>query len=219
MTKKRKHWLRSDEVERLFVTIRSHSERDFVIFTLCRWGLRIGEIVGHNTETSLTIYERWKDPSNKALGKEQISTFCDLPGIYVRDLRDNGIEITGKGWKKGNNFQAGYIGPQLVPFPAPVMALVRDYCTGMRPNQKIFAVSVRQMERRLLVYAKESDIEEWKRVSPHRLRAFFATDAKDKGLSAYQIMDLMRHKNLTTTNIYVGPSTPEQILKIMETLV
>jgi integrase len=55
-------------------------------------------------------------------------------------------------------------------------------------------------------------------VGPHRLRAFFATDLKNRGVDAFTIRDAMRHKNLTTTNQYVGKGTPERMSRIMESL-
>src|SRR6266567_1785556 len=42
--------------------------------------------------------------------------------------------------------------------------------------------------------------------------------AKDKGLDAFTIRDLMRHKNITTTNLYVGQSSTERLSRIMEEL-
>src|SRR5207249_1303838 len=67
-------------------------------------------------------------------------------------------------------------------------------------------------------YAREAGIDDWEMVGPHRLRAFFATDAKDKGLDAFTIRDLMRHKNITTTNLYVGQSSPERLAKMVNQL-
>lgn len=68
------------------------------------------------------------------------------------------------------------------------------------------------------MYSKEAGIVDWKWVRPHRLRAFFATDLKDRGLSAFEIRDMMRHSNIITTNIYVGHSSTEARAAIMETL-
>ncbi|HMB66535.1 MAG TPA: site-specific integrase [Candidatus Bathyarchaeia archaeon] len=82
----------------------------------------------------------------------------------------------------------------------------------------MFPISERQAERIVKNYARKSGIEDWHLIGPHRLRAFFATDAKDKGKDGLMIKDLMRHKNLATTEIYVGRASPQTLRRVVEEL-
>jgi len=41
---------------------------------------------------------------------------------------------------------------------------------------------------------------------------------RKKGLDAFSIHDLMSHRNITTTNLYVGKTSPEMLRKIVESL-
>ncbi len=215
---KRKYWLRGPEVEAILTEARQHSSRDYLVYLLCRWGLRVGEIVGRKSSPS--YYERWKDPTRKDLGRETVSSQGDLPGIRLRDLKQDGITVTGKGWKTGKSLAGGYAGSRFVPMPIQVMTLLQNYVKtqNLRPDDKLFSVSCQWMERRLKTIAQTVGVEDWQSVTPHRLRAFFATDAKNKGYTPFQIKDLMRHMNLKTTEVYVGPSTPEQLTKMVRGL-
>src|SRR5215472_7645783 len=71
--KKRKVWLTGSQVDSILSYARKTRFRDFVMITLMRWGLRVGEIVG-----------------------------CEgLPGIHFEDIRTDGIWVKGKGYKAG----------------------------------------------------------------------------------------------------------------------
>lgn len=135
-----------------------------------------------------------------------------LPGIHLEDVRSEGI------WVKGKGYKAGIVQDSLVPMPANVIKLVRQYSSNLKPGDKVFPISERQAERIVKNYAKLSGIEDWRLVGPHRLRAFFATDAKDKGKDGLMIKDLMRHKNLATTEIYVGRASPQTLRRVVEEL-
>ena len=189
--KKRKVWLTSGQVARMLELSRAKSERDHLLISLMRYGLRCGEIVG------------WRG----------------LPGIRIADIRDEGI------WVKGKGYARGIVQDRLVPLPKGIVRQLRRYASldDNTDNQgsdelRIFPISEVRAEKIVKAYAKKAGIEDWEKVGPHRLRAFFATDAKDKGLDAFTIRDLMRHKNITTTNLYVGQSSTERLAKIVQQL-
>jgi integrase len=186
--KKRKIWLTKSQVTAILDLAKNHSERDLLLLQLMRYGLRCGEIVG------------WRG----------------LPGIRTGDLREKGIWIKGKGYARG------IVQDRLVPMPAKIMTHLQIYAsrTGDKipADTKIFPISEVRAEQIVKNYAKLANLEDWQRVGPHRLRAFFATDAKDKGLDAFTIRDLMRHKNITTTNLYVGQSSADRLSSIIENL-
>ena len=135
-----------------------------------------------------------------------------LPGIHLEDIRSEGI------WVKGKGYKAGIVQDSLVPIPAGVIKLLRHYSSNLSTGDKVFPISERQAERIVKNYARKSGIEDWRLIGPHRLRAFFATDAKDKGKDGLMIKDLMRHKNLATTEIYVGRASPQTLRRVVEEL-
>ena len=185
---KRKVWLTSRQVEEMSSLAKRRNPRDFLLITLMRYGLRCGEIVG------------WRG----------------LPGIRVGDMRGEGV------WVKGKGYARGIVQDRLVPMPRDVMSQLRSYALGSAKtragdqNRKIFPISEVRAEQIVKHYARAANIQDWQRVGPHRLRAYFATDAKDRGFDAFTIRDLMRHKNISTTNLYVGQSSTERLAKIVE---
>ncbi|HWY28206.1 MAG TPA: site-specific integrase [Candidatus Sulfotelmatobacter sp.] len=135
-----------------------------------------------------------------------------LPGIHSEDIRSDGI------WVKGKGYKAGIVQDSLVPIPASVIKVLKGFSSDLKPGEKVFQISERQAERVVKNYARLSGVEDWRFVGPHRLRAFFATDAKDKGKDGLMIKDLMRHKNLATTEIYVGRASPQTLRRVVEEL-
>ena len=128
------------------------------------------------------------------------------------DLRTDGIRVLGKGGTE-----------TLYPLPRKVLHDLRRYADdrdghGHSPTDRIFPISEWAVTICLKGYAKRAGIVDWERVSSHRLRAYFATDAKDRGMDSFLIRDLMRHRNLTTTNTYVGTATPHALQAAMESL-
>lgn len=189
--RKRKVWLTSSQVAAMIFLAKRKSERDHLLLQLMRYGLRCGEIVG------------WRG----------------LPGIRMSDIRDTGI------WVKGKGYARGIVQDRLVPLPRDLIRQLRRYAVQKlvgdikdSSEDKIFPITEVRAEQIVKQYAREAEIDDWQRVGPHRLRAFFATDAKDKGLDAFTIRDLMRHKNITTTNLYVGQSTADRLSKLVEGL-
>lgn len=188
---KRKVWLTASQVEMMLERARDTNQRDYLLLQLMRYGLRCGEIVG------------WRG----------------LPGIRSGDIRDQGIWIKGKGYARG------IVQDKLVPVPRDLVRQIRSYVVDLERHraagsihEKIFPISEVWAESIVKRYAKDCGIDDWERVGPHRLRAFFATDAKDKGLDAFTIRDLMRHKNITTTNLYVGQSSTDRLARLVEEL-
>lgn len=137
-----------------------------------------------------------------------------LPGIRVEDIREQGI------WVKGKGYARGIVQDRLVPLPRDLIRQLRSFAAESVGDglDKIFPISEVWAERIVKKYAREAGVDDWERVGPHRLRAFFATDAKDKGLDAFTIRDLMRHKNITTTNLYVGQSSTDRLARLVEEL-
>lgn len=160
---------------------RTRRLRDFLILSYLRWGLRVGEIVGHDR----------------------------LPGLHVGNLRENTAWVLRKGGKEG-----------WYAFPADLISSTKTYAKALRlgSDSKVFFLTERQGLNIVKGYARDTGIEKWNMVGCHRLRAFLATDARDQGLDAFTIRDAMDHSNITTTNTYVGKSTPSQMVTVVDRL-
>jgi len=129
-----------------------------------------------------------------------------LHGIRTMDLRENGVHVRGKGGTE-----------RFIHLP-------RAFCVQLArlsprtPEERLFSMTERNAEYLVKGYAKRAGVPDWEYISPHRLRAFFATDLKDRGYDPFTIRDMMRHKNVATTNTYVGPPTPAKQAEIAESL-
>lgn len=180
--KKPKIWLNSDQTTRFMEVAKSNSPRDYTVFLLCRWGLRIGEVVGRNR----------------------------LPGLYGRDLRENGVWVLRK-------HQVNF---QLYPLRKDVLDQLVAWIVldKVGPNEKVFKVTERWMEERAKDYALAAGITEFDLVGPHRFRAFFCTDNDERGVPPFTNRDLMDHKDLRSTNRYIGRKTPGRLLQVLESL-
>jgi integrase len=129
-----------------------------------------------------------------------------LHGIRTMDLRQDGIWIRGKGGTE-----------KFVHFPLPFCGELSRVAPRTM-DERLFPISERRAEYLVKDYAKQAGVEDWEYISPHRLRAFFATDLKDRGIDGFTIRDMMRHKNIQTTNTYVGPPTPKRQAEIVNSL-
>lgn len=129
-----------------------------------------------------------------------------LHGVRRMDLRSDGVWIRGKGG-----------GEYFIHLPPALLAELAGLAHA-RPEQRLFPITERQAERIVKNLAQAASVEDSDYVSPHRLRAFFATDLKDRGIDGFTIRDLMRHKNIQTTNLYVGPPTAKRQAEIIASL-
>jgi len=204
-----KKWLTEDDTVRLLVTAKEKSTRDWLILELCRASLRIGEILGTSPRTS---FVRWnKHPEGRAYKVR------GLAGIQVDDITDYGIYLQGKGYVRAGKEHA----PDRIELLPWLVKELRDYSArkGRGKNEKLFqGVNEWKFERLIKKYAKAANIEGYQFVSPHRLRAFYATQAKDKNVNPYKIKEKMRHANLSTTERYIGPMTARESHEITELL-
>ncbi len=195
--KKRKVWLTETQVQTMLDLAKSHSKRDFLLMLLLRWSLRVGEVVGHG----------------------------NLPGIHVEDVRDDGILVRGKGWLRGVQDPSPFTTAEVkvVPIPTEVIQLLGNFIAEANVNvkEKVFLISEMTAERIIKGYARKAGIPEgdWQLVTPHRLRAFFANNARwGKNLDSITIRDLMRHRSLRDTEIYLGTAPPDYLAAAVKKL-
>ncbi len=209
--KQRKVWLTEVQTTKLLEVTKSESPRDWLIEELCRHGLRIGEVLG--MDQPRTVVKSKKHPEGKVYGP------YSLPGIKKGDLRDNGIWLTGKGYRRGKT-PGSEDPPDLYPLPAWLAKELNQFSAQSYggKGQNLFDVTDGHFERLIKRYARIAEIPDWQDVSPHRLRAFFATDLDERGKTGFTIRNMMRHKKSATTDLYIGPGTPLGKAKIMESL-
>jgi site-specific recombinase XerD len=80
-----------------------------------------------------------------------------------------------------------------------------------RTHGKIYHISEEHYIRQLKRYAAYAGLRNPESITPHRLRAYFASDARDKGVDALVLKDLMRHADLRTTQLYTGRTSPGRL--------
>jgi integrase len=178
--KLKKIWLTTEQVDRMLAIAKLESQRDYLMLLLMRYGLRCGEIVGTGSN----------------LGKNRgIPGWTGLPGIRREDLRHSGI------WVKGKGYEAGIVRDTLYPLLDEVMSQVHIYATSVE-GPKLFDISELQAERVVKKYARLAGVEDWDRVGPHRLRAYYNEDMKAKGIDIDTRREMMRHAKIQTTELY-----------------
>jgi integrase len=149
---------------------------------------------------ALTLY-------SYGLRRSEVVGSDTLPGIRRRDVNLTASTI----WIHGKGDPRQIVKDRELSFPPDVMSLIRPVLLQTpTPETKVFNVDEVTIWRHLKNYAQEAGVQDWEKVHPHRLRAYFANDAKwRRGLSDLDVRDLMRHKSLVQTQTYTGVSPPD----------
>ncbi len=184
---KREINLNPEQVKAILIQAKMTSERDYLLLkTMTLGDFRSGEVVG-------SAARRWIKES-----KSWIPAEPNLPGLLIEDLRDDGVWVQGKGWKKEKNPTP----PKKVQLPTDLVAELRLF-VGKRAKGRIFEISWSRVWQMLHIYAKKAGVIDWKLVHPHRLRHYMTTQvARKHGVIAAR--DIARHKNIGTTNRYIA---------------
>ena len=201
---KREINLKPEEVKAILIQAKLTSERDFLLLkTMTLGDFRSGEVVGSAARRwDPQSYEEIVDKKGNArqVGRDfhWVPAEPNLPGLLIEDLRDDGVWVQGKGWKKDKNPTP----PKKVQLPADLVAELRLF-VGKREKGRIFEISWSRVWQMLHLYAKRAGVIDWKLVHPHRLRHYMTTQvARKHGVIAAR--DIARHKNIRTTNRYIA---------------
>lgn len=137
-----------------------------------------------------------------------------LPGIHPEDIRTETIWVRGKGYARG------IVQDKELPADRAVIAMLIEFVKDTKPpvGTRVFPITVRWVEQLTKWYARTAGVADWEYVSPHRLRAFFATNARDKGITGPMIQQGMRHKKYASTELYIGPASTEQLVATVDQL-
>ncbi|MBI9019488.1 MAG: tyrosine-type recombinase/integrase [Phycisphaerae bacterium] len=186
----------------------------------------------------LSHFPKMKDKSRKlpvVLSAQEVERLLDAPGsdtvIGVRDhailtllystgirasecaglneedvdLEERTIRVTGKGGHQ-----------RVIPLNDTVIISLKNYrqVRGLLMPESAFfrsrnhsGMSRNTIYERVRKYAREARIP--KRVSPHKLRHTFATHLVQEGVSLVTIRDLLGHKMITSTQIYLHVTAQE----------
>src|SRR2546427_3053124 len=196
---KREIVLSPEQVKGILGKAKEVSLRDYLLLkTLTIGDFRVGEVVGSAARRWLKETKTWT-PAEP-----------NLPGLQIQDLREDGIWVQGKGWKKEKNPAP----PKLVPLPLELIKALQGLI-GTRKQGRIFELSEGRVWQLTRFYAKRAGVNDWKLVHPHRFRHFTTTQiARKFGVLAAR--DIARHVNISTTNRYVAELPEEEKRKIIQ---
>lgn len=196
---KREIVLQAEQVKAILGEAKKANLRDYLLLrTLTVGDFRVGEVVGSAARRWLKETKTWT-PAEP-----------NLPGLQIEDLREDGIWVQGKGWKKEKNPAP----PKLVPLPLELIKALQGLI-GTRKQGRIFELSEGRVWQLTRFYAKRAGVNDWKLVHPHRFRHFTTTQiARKFGVLAAR--DIARHVNISTTNRYVAELPEEEKRKIIQ---
>src|SRR2546422_3398245 len=195
---KREIVLQAEQVKAILGEAKKANLRDYLLLrTLTVGDFRVGEVVGSAARRWLKETKTWT-PAEP-----------NLPGLQIEDLREDGIWVQGKGWKKEKNPAP----PKLVPLPLELIKELRVF-TAHRKEGRIFEISESRVEQMTRFYAKRAGVIDWKLVHPHRFRHFTTTQvARKYGVLAAR--DIAGHANVSTTNRYIAELPEDEKRKII----
>ena len=190
-----------DWIEKIIAVAKSRNPRDYLLMRLfATKGFRRGEIVGSEAR-------HWNIETRKWERSEPT-----LPGLLVQDLRDNGIFVKGKGWKKTVNPNP----PEFVTLSPELVKALRDYI-GNRKIGRIFPMDPSRPWQILRELAKIAGHPDWNRLHPHRIRHFGGTTAYEiEGKDLRAANSFLRHKSMASTFRYIMKQTPEEKAKLSD---
>src|SRR5260370_20777216 len=98
-------------------------------------------------------------------------------------------------WVRGRGYEGGTVKDKDLPADRAVIAMLVEFVKDTKPpvGTRVFPITVRWVEALTKWYARTAGIPDWAYVSPHRLRAFFATNARYKETTSPMIQHRMRN--------------------------
>ena len=161
--------------------------------------------------------DHWQGARDRAMLETLYSTGMrvgELAGLNLDDLDEisGTVMVRGKGkrerlcpiGKTALQAIARYVVRRPVRLKAP---------TALFVSQKKTRMTVRQVDRLVLRYAKASQLPV--RITPHALRHSFATHLLDRGADLRSVQELLGHQSLSTTQIYTHV-TPQRLKKVYD---
>src|SRR5437899_1227394 len=136
---KREINLSPEQVKAILGEAKKNSLRDYLLLkTVTDGDFRIGEVVGsaprfwvpYCQECGATWFKRKKEGPCEKCGVirtknrgEWIKCEPNLPGLLIEDIRDDGIWVQGKGWKK----KVKPVPPKFIPLKKENMSILKSF--------------------------------------------------------------------------------------------
>lgn len=120
----------------------------------------------------------------------------ELLQLNIDSIKDGAATIVGKGSKVG----VLYFDSTALNYLQEYLQSRKDSLTPLFVSGQYRRITVSRVEQLLHIYTDMAGIE--KNVTPHVLRHSFASDLILNGADIYSTSRLLRHSNITTTQIY-----------------
>lgn len=154
------------------------------------------------------ILDTITSPRDRALFYGLFSTGSRI-GAFLDLNRDSIDFTTGEAQVIGKGGKVNYL-----HFDSNSLRLVRDYLSGRKDDMTPLFISghyrrltVARAEQLLHIYSDRAGID--KNVTPHTLRRSFASDLKKNGADLYDVMKLLNHSQISTTQKHYTFTTKE----------
>src|SRR5207249_5608121 len=219
---KREINLNPEQVKGTLIQAKQTSQRDYLILKTTTIGdFRIGEVIGSAARLWVPYcsgcewhwFEKGKCERCGTVHDRRngfwVSSEPNLPGLLIEDIRDDGVWVKRKGWKKEKDPSP----PRKVSLPPELIAELRDFA-GTRKQGRIFEISWSRVWQMLHIYTKRAGVIDWKLNHPHRLRHYMTTQVARKH-GVLSARDIAGHKNVSTTNRYVAELPEDEKRKII----
>ena len=219
---KREINLSPEQVKSILASAKETSLRDYLLLkTLTIGDFRVGEVVGSAGRVWVPFcgsceWHWFKEDKCEKCGAKRdkrngfwVSCEPTLPGLLIEDIREDGVIVKGKGWKK----EQTNIAPKLVPLSKELLQQLLQF-VGTRKQGRIFEISESRVEQMARFYAKRAGVNDWKLVHPHRFRHFTTTQVARK-FGVLAARDIARHANISTTNRYIAEIPEDEKRKII----
>jgi len=132
----------------------------------------------------------------------------ELLNLLVSDIDFNRRVITVRQGKGGRD--------RVIPMADRIVVPLREQCAGKTSKEKIFSnLNARSVYRIVTSLAKRCGLDT---LHPHSLRHYFGTRLVEKGANLRDIQELMGHRSLETTAIYldISPSHLRQSVALLD---
>lgn len=148
-------------------------------------------------------------PFEKALVKVLLGAglrVSETANLEISNVDPDGyLKVMGKGGEEG-----------VVAVEPQVIEAINEYLTvRIDHSSKVFPRGARTMEKIIKEIGKRAKLS--KKITPHVLRHSAATSLLDRGFDLVEVRDQLRHKNISTTSIYVH-TKPTKIKKKLDLL-
>lgn len=139
----------------------------------------------------------------------------ELVGISLTDIDVEGkiIKVTGKGGRERLILYGKKAQERLNLYLKFRKILMKENTEedALILNYKGERISTRQIQRIFVKYRRISELDKSKPVTPHAMRHSFASTLLSRGANLRVIQELLGHKNLNTTALYLHTNSKELI--------